>query len=107
MQIGILVGQTFAFDFGPDHESVHGASHALLTGLLFIGRVDLVSAGDALQNTRHCSKKLEAKKEFGNISFLTLPYIQEHCAFRDCRITTKDTSFYRRVVIHSNGLKEK
>lgn len=48
MQIGILVSQTFAFDFRPDHERVHGASHALLTGLLLVSRVDLVCAGDAL-----------------------------------------------------------
>ena len=38
MQIGILIGQSFAFDFSPDHKGVHGPSDALFTGFLLIGR---------------------------------------------------------------------
>ena len=38
MQIGILIGQSFTFDFSPDHKGVHGPSDALFTGFLLIGR---------------------------------------------------------------------
>lgn len=38
VEIGILVGQPLAFNFGPDHEGVHGPSDALLAGLLLVGR---------------------------------------------------------------------
>ena len=37
MQIGIFIGQSFAFDFGPDHEGVHRPTDALFSGFFVVG----------------------------------------------------------------------
>lgn len=36
MQVGILVCQTFALDFSPDHEGIHRPADSLFTGFLLV-----------------------------------------------------------------------